>query len=380
MDDSAFDLIEQTARSQDPEAVLDCVAALARGEGNYHLLFSLRILRVRRRLGLPFLDPGDALSLAGEPRRIYEQAFREAARESGELLLHCGDIPAAWQYFKALDEPGPVASAIEALEDAERCPNLDRIIHIAYQEGVSRRRGFELCLQHHGLCTAITWYGANPDPESRQECLNLLVANVYETVAAALRETVAANEGVAPAGDSIARLIAGRDWLFEGVSSYIDSTHLTSVLRFAPELRDGKALRMAVELAEYGQRLNPMFHFRGDPPFEDTYRDHAAYLRALSGDHPEQQIEHFRNKIRPPADAASARVLVELLVRLERYDDAIDAAIEYLAPENAPENAGLILQLCQMAGDFRRLREVARQQKDLLAYAAGVIQDQQREK
>src|SRR5262249_40232626 len=153
----------------------------------------------------------------------------------------------------------------------------------------------------------------------RQHCLELLIATLHRVVAAALKETITAAEGAAPADDSITGMIADRPWLFEGVSSYVDSTHLTSVLRFSTELGDSKALRMAIELADYGERLNAMFHFRGDPPFEDTYRDYAAYLRALVGDHPDDQIDHFRNKIKGPGDTMPARVLVELMVRLERF-------------------------------------------------------------
>ncbi len=52
MDDSAFDLIEQKARSRGPEAAFDCVAELARRERDYHLLLGSQILRVRHRLKL----------------------------------------------------------------------------------------------------------------------------------------------------------------------------------------------------------------------------------------------------------------------------------------------------------------------------------------
>ena len=55
------------------------------------------------------------------------------------------------------------------------CENLDRVIEIAYREGVNPSKGFELILKQHGICSAITWYGSNPDQQSRQQCLRLLV-------------------------------------------------------------------------------------------------------------------------------------------------------------------------------------------------------------
>jgi hypothetical protein len=167
--------------------------------------------------------------------------------------------------------------------------------------------------------------------------------------------------------------------LFEANSSYTDSTHLTSVLRFTPELEDPETLRMALELAEYGRRLAPMFHFRGDPPFEDPYMDHAVYLRALLGEDVDAAIAHFRQKAMPspefPGYTAPAEVLIELLLRLDRYEDAIQASIDYIPDTiGAPLSCPSVLQLCQMAGDYTRLRTMARQHADLLGFTAGLIQ------
>jgi hypothetical protein len=376
MDESAFDRIEQTSRSRVPDAVLDSVAQIALQERNYQMLFGARIMQVRHRLNLPLVDTEPVMALTDEQRRVYEEAFKGAAREAGELFLAAGDIPGAWQYFKAISDAAPVAAVIDRINinQINTEENIDRVIQIAYQEGVSRSRGFELCLKRHGICTAITWFGSNPDPASRQHCLKLLVETLYESVAASLQETIAATENAAPIEKSIAELIANRPWLFEGNGSYVDSTHLTSVLRYAPELRDLRTLRMAAELADYGQQLNPMFHFRGDPPFEDTYRDHGAYLRALIGDDPDAQIAHFRGKIRAVGDSMPAKVLIELLVRLGRHQEAIEASLEYLPPDGASGNFALALQLCQMVGDYKKLRQLAREHGDLLAFAAGVIQ------
>jgi hypothetical protein len=123
---------------------------------------------------------------------------------------------------------------------------------------------------------------------------------------------------------------------------------------------------MALEMAEYGQRLDPMYHFRGDPPFEDTYRDYAVYLKALLGEDVEAGIAHFRAKITSPEDGAAADVLINLLSRLKRYPEALQVSVEYL-----PEAS---LQLCQLAGNYPALRDLSRQRDDLVGFAAGIIQ------
>jgi hypothetical protein len=92
-------------------------------------------------------------------------------------------------------------------------------------------------------------------------------------------------------------------------------------------------------------------------------------------------LAHFRAKLRPAGDesandvALSAQVLVGLLLRLERLDDAIDVAAEHLA--SVPESAlgcPSVAQLCQRAGQPARLAAIARTQGDLVRYAAAILQ------
>jgi hypothetical protein len=361
--DDEFPGIEEAFRSGGAEAVFDLLTRRAREERNFRVLFDTGMMRVRHRLGLPLIETGPVSELTAEQRPAYETAFREAAREAGELCLAGGDIVSAWPYFKAIGEHAPLAAAMENVTGGE---SLDRVIEIAFQEGVNPRRGFELILEHHGICSAITWFGSIRDSRNRAECLRILVASLYREIAGALKRTITSAENAEPQTDRIADLIAGRDWLFEGMSTYTDATHLTSILRFAPELEDDASLRMALEMAEYGQRLDPMYHFRGDPPFEETYRDSAVYLKTLLGEDVEAGVAHFRAKITRPEDALAAEVLINLLSLLHRYPEAIQVSIEYL-----PEAS---LQLCQLAGDYATLRNVARQREDAVGFAAGIIQ------
>ena len=122
---------------------------------------------------------------------------------------------------------------------------------------------------------------------------------------------------------------------------------------------------MAVEMADYGQCLAPMSHFRGDPPFEDSYADHAVYLRALLGQDVDHATAHFRKKVTEtvaaPLDTTPAEVLIELLVRLRQYAEAVQASLEFFPNSSAiPLSCASAIQLCQMARDYRQLRDLAR--------------------
>ena len=376
MEADTFERLEKAFRSDGPRAVFDLLVKRALEAKDYRTLFGARMMQTRHALELPLIETEPTINLSGERMATYENALNQAAREAGELYLEDGDIVSAWTYFKALGDAAPVAAAIEKIDGGEQ---LDRVIEIAFHEGVNRRKGFELILTHHGICRAITLFAGNRDYGSRQGCLRLLVKSIYGQLTAGLQETIASAEGAAPRQNSLAELILGRSWLFEGTSNYVDSTHLTAILRFTPELEDTASLRMAMELAEYGKCLAPMFHFRGDPPFEDTYADHAVYLRALLGEDVDQAVTRFRKKAveasAASADTTPAEVLIELLVRLRRYTEAIEASLEFFPSSGAnPLSCASAIQLCQMAGDYRQLRNLARERGDLLAFSAAVIQ------
>src|ERR1700722_7802122 len=176
MEDATFEELEQSFRSAGPAAVFDRLIRTALETKDYRLLFGARLMQARHGLGLPLIETEPTINLAGEELSSYESALNKAAREAGELLLSAGDIVSAWTYFKALGDPAPVAAAIEKTDRGEQ---IDRVIEIAYNEGVNPRKGFELILEHHGICRAITLFGAIRDYASRQHCLRLLVSSLY---------------------------------------------------------------------------------------------------------------------------------------------------------------------------------------------------------
>ena len=351
MSDEIFEALEHCLESDGPDAGFKFLLQKFRDEKKYPSIFEARLMKKRLELGLPLIQDGVPGDLSPEQEDAYHQVSLDAAREVGTLFLEDGEIERAWPYFRAIGDPGPVASAIEGIDSSGE---IDRIIEIAFYEGAHPQKGFGLILSRYGICRAITSYSQYPRPQGREESARLLIRTLYGELVDNLKRTIAAREGQAPESDRIPDLMKDRDWLFEGNRYYIDTSHVTSVVQIGRELEDRETLQMLLDLSEYGRRLAPMFQYQGEPPFEDIFQDHRIYLRALLGEDPEAAIRHFRAKLQPtereglPDPAAQA--LVTLLLRLKRYSDAVQISAEYLS-EADPEqlNCPSTLQLCQMA-------------------------------
>jgi hypothetical protein len=383
-DDAIFSWLEHLLQNHDGGAAFDELAARFKRDKRYRALLDTRLMQKRFELGLPLVSSARIGDVSKDMQQAYQDGYIQAAREVGELILADGDIPGAWPYFRAIGDTGPVVRALDAfdvadLDTPESQEALGSTIQIAFQEGLHPRKGFELILKHHGLCRAITMFGAYPQGDGRHDSIRLLVRSLHGQIAENLSRAIADVEGKPPQSQSVAALIEGRDWLFENNAQYVDSSHIAPVLDLSAELDDTVTLKLAVEIADYASRLGEMFQYSDDPPFERAYADRRIYLEALVGEDVDRAIRHFDEKAagsdRDRDGYRPAEVLVELLTRLERYDDAIKAFRRYLM-HAAPEDLSCpsLLQLCQMAGDFEQLKQVAKQQSDPLSYMAALVQ------
>jgi hypothetical protein len=370
-----FELIEQALASGGPASALDLLARKFLDEKKYPQLFEARLMQTRLELGLPLIQLSDIEELPEPARSHYEDGVRQAARETGGLFLASGDIPHAWPYFRAIGERDPIQAALEHANSGEQ---IDALIEIALGERVHPRRGLELVIERHGICRAISLFEEFPNLEQREDCWKLLVRTLHAEVVSKLKNAIAGEEG-SPETNSIPELIQGRDWLFGEFAAYADTSHIVNVIRFAVEFEDREALTLVLELCEYGAHLSPQFKMRGEPPFEDIYREHAIYLRAAMGEDVDSAIEYFRGKITAQEDPLwairCADLLVRLLVRCKKYDQAVQISMDYLNDADPRHvSCPTLIQLCQLAGDTRRMREFARDNGDFLSYAAGLIQ------
>jgi hypothetical protein len=315
-----------------------------------------------------------------------EDAYLEACREVGHLLLADGRVREAWMYLRPVGDRAEVAAALERAVPDEA--NTEQIIEVALYEGVHPRLGFELLLKSHGLCNSITTFDAQMHQrprEQRQEVAELLVRHLHSDLARNLRDVLTKKQGRPPQGETIAELIADRDWLFADNEYHIDTSHLAAVVRFALVLDDPEPLRLAVDLTEYGRRLGPLFQYPGQEPFVDTYPTHALFFRALLGATGTTEdaagdvsagTDYFRSRAEALADAeqgaAAAEVYVALLARLERLDEALEAAARLLAGARTSGFAPSLIELAQRSGNHRRFMEISRERGDLLGFVMGL--------
>jgi tetratricopeptide (TPR) repeat protein len=376
MKEDLFEKVKGLVASDDPTTVLGFLAEQFREEKNYPLLFEARLMQKRHELGLPLIPTRPLNGLTAEVQQAYDEGSIEAAREVGGLFLAAGEIDRAWPYFRAVGDSQVIAEAIDKVTPED---DVDRIIEIAFNEGVHPEKGFELILANHGICRAITCFGQYPTEKGREGSARLLVKTLHGELLQNLKRVVQEKEDAAPETKSIPALIADRDWLFEGNSYYLDTSHVCSVIQFGPELQDRETLERLVELTEYGKHLSELYQFQGEPPFENVYEDYGFYLRALLGENVEDAVAHFRAKLEgynpEEVGSAPAQVLVRLLARLERYDEAAEVFEEYLADSDPTYlRCPTPLQLCQLAGNYERLESMARRKGDLLTFAASRLQ------
>ena len=382
--DSAFDALARTLEREGPDAAIGRLLELLGGGDDPRALLDALLLRARHELGLPLIAPGSLAELPEPTRTRYEERYIEALRQVGRSRLDAGDLLGAWPYFRAIGEPEPVAEALEAVDPSTTDGQvLGQLMELALQHGANPRRGFELILESYGPCSAITAFEhLPPDEATRIPCVDRLTRHLHDQ----LRESLAAEierTGLPrpPALMSIPELLEGRDWLFEDEGYHIDTSHLASVVRMSPLLRDPSTIRLAIELTDYGRRLGDRLRYEGEAPFDRLFEDHAAYLGALVGEGVDEAIARFRSKLPEPAPdgdlsrSMPAQVLIRLLDRIGRGPEAIPIAAAYLsgAPEGALICPGLA-RLCQQAGRPDLLARHARDGGDLVCFAAAILQ------
>ena len=375
MANNSFDEIEQKLKSVGLKAGFDDLIQQFRDEKKYPLIFQARLMKKRHELGLGLIQLDSFADIPQKAQSTYNQTQIEAAREVGELFLADGQIEHAWPYFRAIGDSSPVADAIEAMDPRE---DMAAIIEIALHEGVNPRKGFELLLESYGTCRAISGIQQYPAQEGRTDCIQLLVKTLHGELLDNLKQAITKKEGQTPETKNVTELIQNREWLFGKYSYYVDSSHLLSVVQLSLDLTDVKPLELVLQLAEYGIHLSSEFQYKGTPPF-DSYLDYAFYLRSLLGQEVEKAIEHFQQKLSKgdpsEIDSNPAQVLVKLLARIQRYSEAIDVSLEHLNKVDQEHlTCPTVYQLCQLGHDYNRLKEVSRNQGDVLNFVAGVLQ------
>lgn len=384
MSEAIFDELQTAVTQQGLDAGTARIAEHLRASEHYHELFDLRLLEARLRLGLPAILTKSLDDLEEPLRSQMEDEYLKACREVGRLFLQDGRVREAWMYLRPIGDHAEVAAALEKLAPDEE--HAEQIIEVALHEGVCPRLGFELVLKNYGVCNAISMFDAqmhNRPRGDRQQVAGLLVRQLHGDLLRSLHDEIAKQQGKPPQEQTIAGLVAERDWLLDNNNYHIDTSHLAAVVRFALVIDDPADLRLAVDLTEYGRRLSPMYQFAGQEPFADTYPTHALFFRALLGENVDEAVDYFRQRAEQSAGteqgAGPAEIYVGLLARLGRNAAAVDAAASLLTNVRVSGFAPSLLELSQRAGDFRRLLEVSRERGDLVSFAMALAERQRQD-
>ncbi len=371
--------LDRILASGNRNASLDFLIEQFKTSKRFELLFEALLMKTRLALGVPLVQTDASANLSGVARDAYDQAMIDAARQVGELFLAEGKIDRAWPYFRAVGDVAPITAAIDAIPaNADLGDQLDSVIAIAFQDGVHPVKGLELILERHGMCRAITSFGMYPVQNNRAECIKMLVRGIHDEVRRRMTYAIESQEGYKPEAASLLDLWTGRDWLFGDYDYYVDTSHLTSLLPYSLEVTDDETLQLCRELCEYGKRLSSNFQYKGQPPFQNSFEAYGHYIQALRGVDVDEHAAYFE-KIVAATDfeevgPAPAHVLINLLVRLGRYERALEVSLAYLSNDQFSGSAcPSALQLCYLSGNFARLKDLARERGDLLSYTAASL-------
>lgn len=381
MPDSLFDQLAALKSSGGPAAALERLADALLERQDYHKLFDARMLRRKFELGLPLSRPASLQDVPEDQRKVVEEAYVAAAREAGHLFLKQGDIPAAWMYLQVIREPQPVADAIAALpETDEYSQQREQIVQIALYQGVHPEAGLKMMLRSHGTCSSITSLDQvlhSLSPEQRDACAKIMVQNLYRDLRGSVLRHVQQRVPTIEPDASLRQLLVGRDWLFADGGYHIDVSHLSSVVRFARNINPpDEELDMAIQLCEYGRQLDPRLQYGSEPPFDDYYPAHIAFFKALLDRDREASLQYFRDKVAAAPDeqnrALPAFVLVDLLIRCGRSDEAVEIAARHLAHLNDDASFSFA-DLCAETGRLDLLRRAAEERNDLVGFTAALL-------
>ncbi len=379
MSDSFSQLTE--AKPAGASAVFDKLSEALLEQKDFHRLFDATLMRKKHELGLPLMRPTSLEDVPSDKRTEFEKTYVDAARQVGQLLLKDGQIAGAWLYFRTIREPEPVAQAIAAMPSRlEPGDSTEELIQVALFDGANPAKGVEWMLKTHGTCSTITSLEqqmARLPAEDRKRCAAILVRHLYNDLSESVRADVQRRMALAPPASTLREEIAGRDWLFQEGNYHVDVSHLNAVVRFARFLdKDTPELKLAIELTEYGSRLDPQFQYAGDPPFEEFYPAHRHFLQALAGEKVEEALTYFRAKLNAEPDERDqqliAYVLVDLMSRIKQWDVAVELAEKHLT--NLDDGGSFsFAELCQEAGRMDALQRATQAKNDLVTFTAALL-------
>lgn len=343
--------------------------------GQYHRMFDVLKMKTRRTLGLSLLHSPSDPPLDESTQTKLETGLLEACREVAKRHMDEGNLNEAWAYLQPLGDEPFAQELIENLEVTD--DNFGSIVEVAFNNGISPQYGYKVMLERSGTCNGITAFDVHAmqfDSDTVSALASTLLNHFYDELLANVIVHVEKVSGNANQDSSLDEFLEQHDWLVREGGHHADATHLASVIRIAKQTTTTKDHKLARSLANYGCRLGEDFQFASDPPFEDLYEDHRIWFEALTGKDQDNAIAHFSNKAEEARgqyhQTAAAEALVDLQIRTDRRDDAVDSAARLLfkqiEPDDLPPSA---FEIAKSATQFGKVAETFRETGNFAGYA-----------
>ena len=376
---SPFEELKRLASESGIAKSLDFLEHHFRKDKEYFKLFEVLKMRCRHRMGLPLMYTNQPDDLDDKQQKALEDGLIEACREIGTLLIKNGKLQEGWMYLQPVGDKELSDKLLRSVKVEE--DNIDTVIEIAVTQGAAPAYGYRLLLEHYGTCNGITTFDTQAnrfDQKTQSEMATVLLRHLYDELMSNLRYSLDQNGQKLDEATSLSEAMKQHPGLLAGGAHHIDTTHLASLMRIARTVSDQADLKKAAELAEYGSQLAEDFQYPGPPPFENTYVDHKYFYNALLGVDEEAAIQHFSQKMDSISvdeyGPVAIETLVQLLVRLERHDEALGVTTERLLGKHEP--MGIAPSAFEIANNDEhrdRLMKFFQGENDLLGYAVSLL-------
>ena len=394
MSQSFFEQLQQTTQASGPLAAAQMVADRMRSAGRYPELFEALKMQHRIELGLPAvhttnLSTGTPDPISDDVQDRLDKKLIEACREVGTALMKQGKLQEGWMYLRAVGDRQATSDAMRHVDVTQ--DNLDTFLGLLVHEGVDVRWGTELSLTMRGTCNTITMLDSVVSMHGRgdqQAAVEALVRHVHNEVLNSLKSDLERRESWNPEHpdrqqSTLEGLLQSRPNLLRDGAYHLDTTHLASTVRFAKILDNHEALRLALDLANYGKRLHPQYQYASDEPFADLYPMSIAFFRALLGEHVDVALKQFLQKAESIDSEEHGTVAIEtyadLVARVGRTEDAMKFLIKKMPRGMRPFGiAPSLIDLAEHSGDFETMMKHSQERFDEIGFTAALLQQQTR--
>ena len=381
MSESAFSSFDDALEQSGTGASLEYLKEHFLQQKDYHKLFEILKMQVRKDLDLPVVfDPEKEKELSQEVNRKLEDGMMNACREVGQHLFRAGRPGEGWMYLQPVGDRALTKELLhEVPVNEETHP---AIVEIGFEQGIDPGYGFRQMLEVYGVCDAITTIDMKIqqgvfDQKSLTEVCVVLLEHFYQDITDKVLLEVAQREGRnEPTGSSLGELLDRHQWIVTETGHHVDATHLSSVVRLSRNVSLPQHWAMARDLTQYGLRLPEDFQYPGEVPFESTFADHLVWFKGLLGESEADVldgIEFFKTKSQNCQELDVPMVvetLVSFLVKANLQEQALKVALEMLAGKSEPLGVAPGLFEIATTPELReRLSQFFQERGDLLGYA-----------